>query len=274
MSVLKRVSPFTVVCAVLGAVLVLFVVLPTVTMIVEAGPGVFGEALSQDDLRRSLVLTAGASLIATALGIVFGVPLAYLLARRSFRGKRVVEGLVDVPVVFPHTAAGIALLTVYGRDGVIGSLLAPLGITFVDTVAGIIVAMLFVSLPFLVDGARESFRLVDPRFEHAARTLGATPAGAFFRVTLPQAGRGVLAGVMLMWARGISEFGAIVILAYNPKVVPVLVYERFEGFGLAAALVPAVLVAVVAFAGFVVVRALLGRGGHTEGRDRRGEEHS
>jgi len=272
MAVLRRVAPFTVACAVLGAVLVLFVVLPTVTMIAEAGLGVLGEALSQDDLRRSLVLTAGASLVATALGIAFGVPLAYLLARRRFRGKRVVEGLIDMPVVFPHTAAGIALLTVYGREGVVGSLLAPLGVTFVDNVAGIIVAMLFVSLPFLVDGAREAFALVDPRYEQAARTLGATPGGAFFRVTLPQAGRGVLAGVMLMWARGISEFGAIVILAYNPKVVPVLVFERSEGFGLEAALVPAVLVAVVAFAGFVVVRALLGRGGREERRDGAGKE--
>jgi len=212
MAVLRRVAPFTVACAVLGAVLVLFVVLPTVTMIAEAGLGVLGEALSQDDLRRSLVLTAGASLVATALGIAFGVPLAYLLARRRFRGKRVVEGLIDMPVVFPHTAAGIALLTVYGREGVVGSLLAPLGVTFVDNVAGIIVAMLFVSLPFLVDGAREAFALVDPRYEQAARTLGATPGGAFFRVTLPQAGRGVLAGVMLMWARGISEQGDLVAL--------------------------------------------------------------
>jgi len=185
------------------------------------------------------------------------VPLAYLLARRDFPGKRAVEGIIDLPIVFPHTAAGIALLTVYGREGVLGRLLAPLGLTFTDTVAGIVLAMLFVSLPFLVDTAREAFALVDARYEQVARTLGSSPGGAFWRVTLPQAWRGVLAGGVLMWARGISEFGAVVILAYNPKVIPVLVFERFEGFGLDVALPPAVLIVIIAFLVFVVLRAVL-----------------
>jgi molybdate/tungstate transport system permease protein len=248
---------FTLACAALGLALVAFVLLPIVGMVAAAGVGVLSEALEQDDLRRSLVLTTAASLLATAIAALFGVPLAYLLARRRFRGKALVEGLVDAPLVFPHTAAGIALLTVYGREGVLGSLLAPLGISFTETVAGITVAMLFVSLPFLVDTSREAFALVDPRYEQVARTLGLSPGAAFFRVTLPQAWRGVLAGGLLMWARGISEFGAIVILAYNPKVIPVLVYERFEGFGLDAALPPAVVIVAVAFVAFVVLRALL-----------------
>ena len=102
--------------------------------------------------------------------------------------------------------------------------------------------MLFVSLPFLVDGAREAFALVDERYEHVARTLGSSRFGAFARVTFPQAWRGVLAGAVLMWGRGISEFGAVVILAYNPKVISVLTFERFEGFGLRAAQPPAVLI--------------------------------
>ncbi len=108
--------------------------------------------------------------------------------------------------------------------------------------AGIVLAMLFVSLPFLVDGAREAFALVDERYEHVARTLGSSRFGAFARVTFPQAWRGVLAGAVLMWGRGISEFGAVVILAYNPKVISVLTFERFEGFGLRAAQPPAVLI--------------------------------
>ena len=159
--------------------------------------------------------------------------------------------------MFPHTAAGIALLTVYGRQGVVGRLLAPLGITFTETVAGIVLAMVFVSLPFLVDGARESFALVDERYEHVARTLGSSRFGAFARVTFPQAWRGVLAGAVLMWGRGISEFGAVVILAYNPKVISVLTFERFEGFGLSAAQPPAVLIVIVAFVVFLLVRTFL-----------------
>ena len=158
-----------------GALLVAFVVLPAASMIVGAGAGLLGEALRQDDIRRSLWLTVSAALIATAIAFVVGVPLAYLLARRDFVGKRAIEGIIDLPIVFPHTAAGIALLTVYGREGVMGRLLAPFGISFTETVAGIVLAMLFVSLPFLVDTARETFALVDERYEHVARTLGSSP---------------------------------------------------------------------------------------------------
>jgi molybdate/tungstate transport system permease protein len=108
-------------------------------------------------------------------------------------------------------------------------------VQFVDDVPGIVVGMLFVSLPFLVNAAREAFAQVDPELERQAETMGASRWQAFRYVTLPLARRGILAGALLMWGRGISEFGAVIILAYHPKIVPVLVYERFAGFGLAAA---------------------------------------
>ncbi len=263
----RRPSLFWVLCTASGGVLLAFVVLPAVSMVVGAGAGLLGEALRQDDVRRSLILTLTAAFIATAIAFVAGVPLAYLLARKDFAGKRLVEGVIDLPIVFPHTAAGIALLTVYGRQGVIGRLVAPLGIEFTETVAGIVLAMLFVSLPYLVDSAREAFALVDERYEHVARTLGSSRAGAFVRVAFPQAWRGVFAGAVLMWGRGISEFGAVVILAYNPKVISVLTFERFEGFGLRAAQPPAVLIVVVAFAVFLLARMLLVP---RRGRKRRG----
>lgn len=253
----RRPSLFWALCVAAGGVLLAFVILPAASMIAGAGAGLLGEALRQDDVRRSLVLTLTAAFIATAIAFVAGVPLAYLLARKEFAGKGLVEGIIDLPIVFPHTAAGIALLTVYGRQGVIGRLVAPLGIEFTETVAGIVLAMLFVSLPYLVDSAREAFVLVDERYEHVARTLGSSRAGAFVRVTFPQAWRGVFAGAVLMWGRGISEFGAVVILAYNPKVISVLTFERFEGFGLRAAQPPAVLIVLVAFAVFLLARALL-----------------
>jgi molybdate/tungstate transport system permease protein len=253
----RRPSLFWALCAVAGALLVAFVALPAASMIAGAGAGLLGEALRQGDVRRSLLLTLGAALIATAIAFVVGVPLAYLLARKDFAGKRLVEGVIDLPIVFPHTAAGIALLTVYGREGIVGRLLAPFGVRFTETVAGIVLAMLFVSLPFLVDSAREAFALVDERYEYVARTLGSSRFGAFTRVTFPQAWRGVLAGAILMWGRGISEFGAVVILAYNPKVISVLTFERFEGYGLRAAQPPAVLIVLVAFVVFLGVRSLL-----------------
>ncbi len=131
-------------------------------------------------------------------------------------------------MVIPHTAAGIALLMVFGSRGVLGKFLAPLGWLFTDTVSGIVVAMLFVGLPFLVNASREAFALVDVELEQAAYVEGASPWGAFYHVTLPIARRGVIAGLVMMWSRGISEYGAVVILAYHPKIAPVLIYERFR----------------------------------------------
>jgi molybdate/tungstate transport system permease protein len=132
-----------------------------------------------------------------------------------------------------------------------------LGVVFTDNFSGIVVGMLFVSLPFLVNLSRESFALVDEELERVALIDGATPWQAFWYVLLPQAWRGVLAGALMMWARGISEFGAVVILAYHPKIVPVLVFERFEGFGLVAAQPVAALLVLVVLATFIFLRSSL-----------------
>ena len=202
-------------------------------------------------------LTFGAAAAATGLAIVGGVPLAYMLARNQFPGKRLVEAIVDLPIVVPHTAAGIALLMVFGSRGVLGQPLAALGIFFTDSPLGIIVAMLFVSLPYLVNMSREAFAMVDRELEMTALVEGASEWQAFFLVTLPLAWRGVVSGALMMWARGISEFGAVVIIAYNPKIVPVLIYERFEGFGLSVALPVAALLILTAFVVFFVLRLVL-----------------
>jgi molybdate/tungstate transport system permease protein len=253
----RRPRAFAFVCAFAGVALCVVVALPLVGLFGETGVGGLRDAVQDGEVRRSLVLTLGAALVATAIAFVLGVPFAYLLARQPFPGRGVVESIIDLPVVLPHTAAGIALLTVYGSEGVAGRLFAPLGIVFTDSFAGIVAAMLFVSLPFLVSGTRHAFAAVDPRYEGVARTLGASPTRAFTTVALPLAWHGVLGGALMMWARGISEFGAVVILAYNPKVVPVLVFERFEGFGLEAALPAAALIALVALILFTGVRLLL-----------------
>ena len=134
--------------------LLLFIVLPLASTVLATTPRQLWMALTDGEVLRSMTLTFGAAATATALALLTGVPLAYLLARRSFRGKRLVEALVNLPVVIPHTAAGVALLLVFGRRGLLGSWLAPLGVTFTDQFAGIVVGMLFVSLPFLVNMSR------------------------------------------------------------------------------------------------------------------------
>lgn len=246
-----------VVFGVLGGVLMLFLVLPLISAVLATTPADFIKACLDPEVLRSIGLTFSAGALATALALLTGVPLAYLLARRRFRGKRLLEAIVNLPIVIPHTAAGVALLLVFGRRGLVGRWLLPLGWTFTDTLAGVVVAMLFVSVPFLVNLSREAFALVDEELERVARTDGATAWQAFRHVALPQAWRGVLGGAVMMWARGISEFGAVVILAYHPKIVPVLVYERFEGLGLRAAQPVALLLILVAVVAFLLLRLAL-----------------
>ena len=250
---------FNLIFSLLGGALLLFIILPLVSIILRATPQTFWLAFSDPEVTRAIGLTFGAAALATLLGALGGIPLAYLLARRRFHGKRLVEALVNLPIVIPHTAAGIALLLVFGRRGLLGSWLAPLGVTFTDNLAGIVVAMLFVSLPFLVNLSREAISLVDSELESVAQADGASPWQSFTHVTLPLAFRGILSGMLMMWARGISEFGAVVILAYHPKIAPVLIFERFEGFGLASALPTAVVLVLAALLVFTILRAALTR---------------
>jgi len=254
---LKRRSAFNLVFSILGGLLVLFVVLPLVSTILSTTPGSFLKSFTDPEVVKSIVLTFGAAVICTIIAMITGIPLAFILARRKFHGKRLLEAVINLPVVIPHTAAGIALLLVFGRQGMVGQWLYPLGITFTDNLAGIVVAMLFVSLPFLVNLSRESFALVDEEFEKVALTDGASQWQAFLNVTLPLAWRGVLGGAVMMWARGISEFGAVVILAYHPKVATVLVYERFAGYGLYAAQPIALILILVALVVFISLRLIL-----------------
>lgn len=248
---------FNFVFSFLSGLLLLFIILPLLSTLLGTTPQGFWLALTDSEVLCSVGLTFAAGGAATGLALLTGVPLAYLLARRRFYGKRLVEALVNIPIVIPHTAAGVALLLVFGRRGLLGQWLTPLGVTFTDSFGGILVGMLFVSLPFLVNMSRESFALVDDELERVATIDGATAWGAFWYVTLPLAWRGVLGGAVMMWARGISEFGAVVILAYHPKIVPVLVYERFNGFGLDAAQPVATLLIIVAIAVFSFLRLAL-----------------
>jgi len=246
---------------ILGSLLILFIAWPLLRTVTASSPATLWQTLLDDEVRGSIALTFYSSLIATSLAFVCGVPLAYLLARADFAGKRLVEGIVDLPIVVPHSAAGIALLMVFGRRALLGRAFGLLSLKFVSAAPGIVIAMLFVSLSFLVNSAREGFESVDPRLERVARTLGASPWSAFWRVAFPLAWRSILSGMIMMWARGLSEFGAVVILAYHPMVAPVLLYERFESFGLQYARPVATLIILICLVTFVALRAVAGKRG-------------
>lgn len=203
----------------------------------------------------SISLSLYAGFLATLVALFLGAPAGYILARFDFPGKRLVESIIDVPVVVPHTVAGIALLTVFGSRGLIGG---PLNdyIQFRDALPGIVVAMLFVSLPYLANSAREGFKSVDPRLENAARSLGAPLWKAFFLVTLPLSARHLLIGSIMTWARAISEFGAVVMIAYYPMIGPTIIYDRFLSYGLSASRPIAVLLILVTLSIFIIIRVL------------------
>lgn len=261
-----RHDSMTVAFGVLALLVIAFIFVPVLKTMVSSSPGALWDTLLEESVYSSILLTVLAGLLTTLIGILFGVPLAYLLARRKFRGKRFLEALIDVPIVIPHSAAGIALLFVFGRQFLLGKLFGHVGITFVGTLAGVVIAMMFVSVPFLIDSSKDAFKGVDVRMEKVARTLGASPWQTFFRVSLPLAWRGIFSGSVMMWARAMSEFGAVMIVAYyvpflggQQMVAPVLVAHRLD-YGLDAARPVAALVILVSLVIFVVLRYIALRG--------------
>ena len=240
----------------LSILLVILIAVPLLRMILSADPEVMRSTIADREVMASIFLTLRCALWATIACAILGIPLAYLLARWNFPGKSIVQGLVDIPVMIPHTAAGIALLMVYGRNFFLGKTLNEIGLDFVGTETGISLAMAYVSLPFLVNAAKDGFLAVDPKLERVARTLGASPWQAFFRVSIPLAWRSILSGSIMMWARGISEFGAVIILTYHPMTAPILIWERFQAYGLKYAKPVAVLLILLCLLIFALLRWL------------------
>jgi molybdate/tungstate transport system permease protein len=231
------------------------VVIPLVALAATQTGASLAAVARMADVRDSIALSLETAFLSATFAAVIGVPTAYLLARASFAGKGVLAALIDLPLAVPHTVAGIALLMVFGRRGILGEPLQSLaGLKFWGTIAGIVVAMMFVSVPYTVNAARIGFEAVDPRLEKIARTLGLGPWRTFWRITLPLARRSIMTGVTLTYARSISEFGAVIILVYYPMTAPVKIYELFLRFSLNEAAGAAVLLLIVSLALFVLLR--------------------
>jgi molybdate/tungstate transport system permease protein len=237
-----------------GAVLLLFVSVPIVVMVTRQTPASLWRALQEADVRSALWVSVSGAAAATAIALALGVPLGYILARREFPGKSVVQGLVDMPVVVPHTVAGIALLTVLSPAGIVGSPAQAAGIRFVDAFPGTVAAMLFLSAPFVINAARSGFEAVSPRLENVSRSLGAGAWQTFLLVSLPLASGAIVSGAVMCWARAVSEFGAVIVLAYYPRVACTLIYERYTGQGLSGSRPVAVLLVLVCLLFFVLLR--------------------
>jgi len=252
---LREKSAFIVASSVLGAALMAFLLVPILGTIVSSAPGM-PAALSDERIVDAVYLSVFSAALATVFNLVLGVPLAYILSRHRFPGSGVLDSLLDLSIMIPHNAAGIALLFTLSPRTPLGGLLAGLGIGVVDTVWGVAAAMTFVSAPFLVRSAEDAFSSIDARMEQAARSLGASRGQVFRHVTLPLSRRGILTGCLLCWARAVSEFGAVAVLAYYPKTAPVLLFDVLIGEGLQAALPITGIVLLLGVMVFVLFRAL------------------
>jgi molybdate/tungstate transport system permease protein len=259
-----RFDPMHLIFTALGGLILVFIVAPLAAMALNSPPASLLNTATETEVRSSIILTLSASLAATILFSFAAVPLAWLLARKQFPLKRLITGIIDLPVVVPHSAAGIALIGFIAPNSLVGGAAEHLGVRFVGGPAGIITAMAFVSIPFLINAARDGFSAVPERLEKAALSLGASPIRVFFTISLPLAWRSVVSGMVMMWARGMSEFGAVAIVAYHPMVTSVLIYERFAAYGLSYARPVATLFLGVCLVFFIVVRLLSRERSHAE----------
>lgn len=212
------------------------------------------------DVRDAIFLSMEAALFSAFVAAVLGTPLAYLLAHHRFTFQTIVEAIVDLPLAVPHSVAGIALLFAFGRTGPIGRITERYGIHFWGTILGVIVGMLFVSVPYMVNSAREGFEGVDTRLEKAARTLGASEAQVFWLISVPLGIRGIFSGIVLTYARSIAEFGAVIVLAYYPETAPVKIYELFLSGSLSQSAAAACLFLIITLSTFILFRYLIHKG--------------
>jgi molybdate transport system permease protein len=243
------------------AALLAFLTIPVVAIFAEAGPGELVDALGREQAVEALRLSLETSLLALVAIVVVGTPAAYLLARRRFRGRAAVLTLIELPLVLPPAAAGIALLAAFGPNGLVGGALEDAGIRLVLETAGVVVALTFVAAPFYVRGAIAAFEAVDAAQLDASRTLGAGEARTFARVAIPAARAGLASGLALAWGRALGEFGATLFFAGSlegrTQTAPLAIFSFLARDFDAALALAAVLVA--ASAAILLSVKLLGR---------------
>ena len=237
---------------------VLFIGLPVLALLVRSAQhGDFLNAVTGDAALTALRLSLVTSIISMSIIILLGTPFAYLLARSNKLWARLVDNLVELPLVLPPVVAGVAMLMAFGRNGLVGSNLESLGIIIPFTTTAVVFAQIFVAAPFFIRSAKLGFQSVDKNYEDVAQTLGISPRRTFFRITLPLAAPAMFTGLGLAWARALSEFGATMMFAGNltgeTQTMPLAIMSAME-----TSLEGALALSVVLLAASILVLALLG----------------
>lgn len=218
--------------AVIGGVALLFLILPILALVLRAVQTQAWQEMPQTGVYQAILLSLITTLISITLTALFGTPLAYIFARWQFPFKRLLNLLIELPIVLPPAVAGLALLVTFGRRGLLGPLLSSLGISLTFTTAGVVLAQTFVSAPFFLRAAQLGFQSVPKETEDAARVDGASGWQLFRHITLPLAGRALVSGLILSWARALGEFGATILFAGSlqgvTQTMPLLIYNVFE----------------------------------------------
>lgn len=237
-----------------------YLLFPIVALIVRVDPlALLANAMSRE-VRQAIGLSLMTTLWSTLISLVLGTPLAYMLARRRFRGRSLVDTLIDLPMVLPPSVAGIALLIAFGRRGLLGSWLDEAGLSIAFTTIAVVLAQVFVAAPFYIKTAISAFAGIERELEQAAAIDGASSLQIFRAITLPLAWPVLLGGLVMTWARALGEFGATIIFAGNfpgrTQTMPLAIYIGFE-MDLNLALTMALILLGVSFAVLWLVKAIL-----------------
>lgn len=240
---------------------VIILALLVIAIPVLRNPEYLAAAAADPVIFQAFLVTFLAGFCAVVILALTGTPLAYALSRTDAPWKGVVETLVDIPLVLPHTVAGLMVYLLFMSRGVLGAPLGELGLIFEDAFPGIVAAMVFVSIPYYVNAVREGFGRVPVQLENVARSLGASRFMAFWSVTLPLTTRHILYGALLAWGRAIGEFAAVIMIAYFPVVISTLIYYRFNTGGIEESQAIAFLLILLCLVLFFVFRFLTRRAG-------------
>lgn len=242
--------------------LLLFLLVPLVALVLRVTPAALLAHLLDHAVAQAISLSMLTTLTTLVIALVAGTPVAYLLARRHFRGQTVLDTLIDLPMVLPPSVAGIALLVAFGRRGLLGRYLTEAGVEIAFTQTAVVLAQTFVAAPFYVKAATAGFAGVEQELEQAAAIDGASPLRVFRSITVPLAWPALLGGLVMTWARALGEFGATIIFAGNfpgrTQTMPLAIYIGFE-LDFDVALTLAVLLLTTSFAVLFIVKYLLGQ---------------
>jgi molybdate/tungstate transport system permease protein len=244
---------------ILSFIVFCFIFLPLLNIFLYPEAKDLISALKDNDILHALFLSLYSSIVAAVLSILFGTPIAYIFARKEFPFKKIIEGIIDLPIMIPHPVIGLAILSIVAKDYWIGKILNKLAIDVVGSVTGIITVLTYVALPFYINSVKAGIKAIPERMEYVSRTLGKSQFETFFKITIPLCSKSILEGIIMSMARAISEFGAVIIIAYHPMVAPVMIYERFTSYGLKYSMPVAVWLMFICLIFFIVLRFFINR---------------